>query len=58
MHRGIFAIYRAPLALGLISGGGLVAALLTDGAIDGLWTLTVALPLLVAGWKIIVARHS
>jgi len=39
-------IFAIPLLLALVSGVGLVAALLVDGPLDLLWSLAVATPLL------------
>jgi len=44
--RGASRIFAVPLALAGISLAGLVAALLTDGPIDLLWTLAIAVPLI------------
>jgi hypothetical protein len=45
-------IFRWPLLLALVSGAGLVGALLTDAvAADMAWTLAIAAPVLVAGTK-------
>lgn len=46
-------IFRWPLLLALVSGAGLVGALLTDAvAADAGWTLAVAAPLLVVGTRV------
>jgi len=44
--RGAWRIFAIPLGLGTVSLAGLVAALLTDGPIDLLWTLAIAAPLI------------
>lgn len=43
--RGTCRIFSIPLALAAISLAGPVAALLTDGPIDPLWTPAIAVPL-------------
>jgi hypothetical protein len=43
-------IFAIPLLLAVVSGFGLVAALLVDGPLDMLWTLAVAAPILAAAW--------
>ena len=48
--------FRIPLVLALVSGGGLVAALLFDGPIDVVWGGTVAIPLLVIIWALATRR--
>jgi hypothetical protein len=45
-------IYGVPLILAVASLAGLVAALLTDGGIDLLWTAAVGLPLGVIAFKL------
>ena len=42
-------IFRLPVILGCISGIGLVAALLCDGAIDMFWSAAAAAPLFAIG---------
>jgi hypothetical protein len=49
-RRSAARIFEIPAALAAVSGFGLVAALLTDGAFDLLWTLAVAAPVIVAAW--------
>jgi hypothetical protein len=44
--------------LAVVSAFGLVAALLTDGPFDLLWTAAVAVPLLIVGWKLRNVRMS
>jgi hypothetical protein len=46
-HRGLWEIFRIPLALAAISGAGLIEALLVAGSADILWSLAIALPLAV-----------
>ena len=43
--RSFAAIFATPIALALVSGIGLMAALLSNGPIDVLWSLAVAVPL-------------
>jgi len=49
-HRGLGGIFAIPLLITLMSGFGLVAALLTDGPLDLLWSLAVAAPVLTIVW--------
>jgi hypothetical protein len=51
-------IYRIPVVLALIAAFGLIAALLTDGPMDLLWTAAVAIPLLVILWKLRASRAA
>ena len=41
----LWRIFRIPLLIGLLSAIGLVAALVSDGPLDVLWTFLVAAPL-------------
>jgi hypothetical protein len=52
MSEGRGGVYGIPLGLGVISAFGLVAALLTDGPFDYLWTVAVAVPLIAIAWKL------
>lgn len=51
--RTVPAIFAVPALLAIASLIGLVAALLTDGPLDLLWSAIVAVPLLVIGWMLI-----
>ena len=53
---GAWRVFRTPLLLAVVSGVGLVAALLAEGGADALWTLAVAFPVLVIGWALFRAR--
>lgn len=50
--RGARRVFRVPLLLALVSGGGLIGALLREGVADTAWTVAVAVPLVVIGWSI------
>ena len=49
-------VFAIPLLLGLVSGFGLIAALLSNGAIDWFWDGFVALPLVAI--LIAIVRHK
>lgn len=46
-RHSLLVIFVVPALLALISAIGLVAALLTDGSLDLLWSAAVAAPILV-----------
>jgi len=48
--RSTARIFAIPLLLAVLSGFGLVAALLVDGPLDLLWTLAIAAPLAAIAW--------
>lgn len=50
--RGRVRVWRAPMALGLLTALGLIAALLADGAADALSAAALAAPLATAVWCI------
>lgn len=50
--RTVPAIFAVPALLAIASLIGLVAALLTDGPLDLLWSAIVAVPFLVIGWML------
>ncbi|EXF42728.1 hypothetical protein BAY1663_04861 [Pseudomonas sp. BAY1663] len=50
MRRGLWLIFRWPLALALLSLFGLLSALLGDGIHDLLSWLALGIPLLLIGW--------
>ena len=56
MPDNLGCIYAIPLVLAAVSTLGLIAALLTDGPLDALWTAAIAVPILVIGWKLLCAR--
>jgi len=43
-------IFRVPALIAAVNGCGLVLALLTEGAIDVLWSAAVATPLFAVLW--------
>lgn len=43
--RGVWQIYTMPLILAILSGVGLIEALLVEGNADILWSLAIGLPL-------------
>lgn len=49
----LWKIFRLPLAIGLVSLVGLIAALTGDGWLDVLSWLTLAVPPLVVLWAIL-----
>jgi hypothetical protein len=49
-------VWGAPILLGLLGLGGLVAALMGDGLLDALSYLSLAVPLVVIVWA--VARRT
>ncbi len=55
---GLWRVFRIPLLLAVVSSVGLIAALLSDGLVDALWALLVAVPLVVviAAWSRASAR--
>ena len=51
--------YAVPTALALLSGGGLVLALIGDAAFDLASWLMLGLPVVIAGWfSFVPARRS
>lgn len=50
MSRSFWQMWGWPIALGVLSGTGLVSALLADGGYDWWSWLGLGLPLVVAGW--------
>ncbi len=50
--RGRVRLWRAPVALGVLTAFGLIAALLADGAVDALSAAALAAPLGTAAWFI------
>ncbi|CAD5107298.1 hypothetical protein [Zestomonas carbonaria] len=50
MKRGLWMIFRWPLLIAVVSGFGLVAALLGDGFYDLLSWLSLGIPLVLIGW--------
>ncbi|MBA3625362.1 MAG: hypothetical protein H0W48_13120 [Methylibium sp.] len=50
--RGRVRLWRAPVALGVLTALGLIAALLADGAVDALSAAALAAPLATAAWFI------
>lgn len=44
--RGAWRVFRIPLLLAVVSGFGLISALLVEGPMDLLWSLAVAVPVL------------
>lgn len=55
-RHSLFAIFVIPTLLALISAIGLVAALLTDGPLDFLWSAAVAMPIMVVIWALRARR--
>ncbi len=55
-RRSLAAVFAVPLALGLASLVGLVAALLGDGLYDGVSWVGLAAPLLVVAWAALRRR--
>lgn len=47
MRRGLWMIFRWPLLLALLSGLGLISALLEDGVYDWVSWLSLGIPLLL-----------
>ncbi|MDX1675142.1 MAG: hypothetical protein R3314_10150 [Longimicrobiales bacterium] len=43
-------VWRLPLAIGLVSAGGLLFALLGDGAADALSWAALGVPVALSGW--------
>lgn len=56
-RQGLLTIFVVPVLLALISTTGLVAALLTDGPLDLLWSVAVAVPILLSIWALCVRRR-
>jgi hypothetical protein len=54
--RPLSRIFAVPLLLGGLSGFGLVAALVGDGAWDIAGWLTLAVPVVVVGWCLARSR--
>ncbi len=55
-RRSLGEIFAIPLALGLISGIGLVAALIGDGPLDWLSWASLGAPVVVTAWCLARAR--
>lgn len=49
-------VFRIPLLLGVVSGAGLIAALLVEGSLDLVFGALIAAPVVVILWK--VARQA
>lgn len=54
---GLWAIFRAPLAVAILSLVGLVGALLEDGLWDWLGSLFLAVAVVVTVWALIARRR-
>lgn len=50
MTRPFLKLWGWPIALGLLTVVGLIAALLGDGALDYLSAVALGIPVLVGGW--------
>ena len=54
---GAWRIFRIPLLLAVVSGAGLIGALLGRELADAGWTLAVATPLVAIGWALACRRR-
>ena len=50
-------VWRVPIAIGLVSAGGLLFALLGDGAADALSWAALGVPVAVSGWVLWPGRR-
>lgn len=49
-RRSMLEVWRVPLVLALVSGGGLLFALLGDGLADAVSWVALTVPVAVSGW--------
>jgi hypothetical protein len=57
-RQSLVAIFLVPAILAVLSGVGLISALLGDGVWDGLSWLALSVPIVVVVWYALLRRQS